>query len=342
MGWLRVQSLMMEALVTCDSVEDFAFRLVAALTSQLEWDYGAVYLKSPTGTLVLRAEVPASGRPRVALPDDVGFDSLVWNGELQADCNGALSSSVWIPLTTGGDGPGFVVLSRSIASPYDAPLAAELLALGRLVARHIVKLQAREQLAASVRMNDERIARLHASDLLGVAVADATGQFTEANDAFLRMVGRTRDELDARCVRWDEITPERYKDVDAAALEIVVATGSVIYEKEFVRPDGTPIPVLIGSALIPASDPVQTVSYFIDLSKQADTNAPEQRHRELSARELQVLTMIGRGLTVKEIAVDLELSVKTISTYRVRLLEKMDLHSTAELMRYALRAGLVD
>jgi DNA-binding NarL/FixJ family response regulator len=66
------------------------------------------------------------------------------------------------------------------------------------------------------------------------------------------------------------------------------------------------------------------------------------RHATLSARELQVLRMIGAGKTVKQIGLELGLSDKTISTYRARLLEKMQLETTAELMRYALHMGLVD
>jgi two-component system, NarL family, invasion response regulator UvrY len=65
-------------------------------------------------------------------------------------------------------------------------------------------------------------------------------------------------------------------------------------------------------------------------------------HQALSDRELQVLRMLALGKSVKDIAAELSLSKKTVSTYRTRLLEKLSLRTTAELMRYALRAGLVD
>ena len=65
-------------------------------------------------------------------------------------------------------------------------------------------------------------------------------------------------------------------------------------------------------------------------------------HESLSDRELQVLRLVAAGRSVKEIGVQLALSEKTISTYRVRMLEKMDMMTNADLMRYALRAGLVD
>jgi two-component system invasion response regulator UvrY len=65
-------------------------------------------------------------------------------------------------------------------------------------------------------------------------------------------------------------------------------------------------------------------------------------HEALSDRELQVLRMLAVGKSVKEIGADLALSEKTISTYRTRIIGKMKMRSNAELMRYALRAGLVD
>jgi two-component system, NarL family, invasion response regulator UvrY len=60
----------------------------------------------------------------------------------------------------------------------------------------------------------------------------------------------------------------------------------------------------------------------------------------LSARELEVLRRIGAGRSVKEIAAELGISPKTVSTFRTRLLAKLGLHSTAELVRYAVDRGL--
>jgi DNA-binding NarL/FixJ family response regulator len=65
-------------------------------------------------------------------------------------------------------------------------------------------------------------------------------------------------------------------------------------------------------------------------------------HETLSDREFEVLRMIASGKTVGHIAEELHLSVTTVSTYRARILEKMDLNNTAELMHYALRNHLVD
>jgi two-component system invasion response regulator UvrY len=73
-----------------------------------------------------------------------------------------------------------------------------------------------------------------------------------------------------------------------------------------------------------------------------DADAGQLPHEALSDREYQVLCLIGAGRTVSQIADDLALSVKTVSTYRTRILEKMHLQNNAELIHYAIQNGLVD
>ena len=64
-------------------------------------------------------------------------------------------------------------------------------------------------------------------------------------------------------------------------------------------------------------------------------------HETLSDREYEVMSGIGSGKTVKEIAEELSLSAKTISTYRARVLEKLGVKNSAEIAQYAIRNGLV-
>ena len=64
-------------------------------------------------------------------------------------------------------------------------------------------------------------------------------------------------------------------------------------------------------------------------------------HEQLSDREFDVLRGLGTGMTVKEVATKLGLSPKTVSTYRTRLMEKMNLASTADIVRYASQHGLI-
>ncbi len=72
-----------------------------------------------------------------------------------------------------------------------------------------------------------------------------------------------------------------------------------------------------------------------------DTPADAPLHSILSDREFQVLCLLSRGNSVSQVAEELSLSVKTISTYRARILEKMRLSNNAELTRYAIENDLV-
>lgn len=79
-----------------------------------------------------------------------------------------------------------------------------------------------------------------------------------------------------------------------------------------------------------------------ELANQINEEREVPPHETLSDREFQTLTMIASGKTVSDIAQELALSVKTISMYRSRLLQKMKLRHNAELTHYAIKHGLLD
>ena len=93
---------------------------------------------------------------------------------------------------------------------------------------------------------------------------------------------------------------------------------------------------VVGGGRYISSSLAERMASYLDLDVQ---KAP---HERLSDREFLVLRMIASGKTVSQIARELYLSVKTISTYRARVLEKMDMQNNAELTHYALQNGLVD
>ena len=78
-----------------------------------------------------------------------------------------------------------------------------------------------------------------------------------------------------------------------------------------------------------------------ELAEHFDKDNAQEPHSGLSDREFQTLVMIASGKTVSEIADQLSLSVKTISMYRARLLQKMRFRTNAELTHYALKYQLV-
>lgn len=78
------------------------------------------------------------------------------------------------------------------------------------------------------------------------------------------------------------------------------------------------------------------------LAEAISDNTDKSPHERITDREYQVLVLISTGNTLTQIAEKLSLGVATVSTYRARLLEKMGLKSTAELIRYGLEHGLVE
>jgi two-component system invasion response regulator UvrY len=105
---------------------------------------------------------------------------------------------------------------------------------------------------------------------------------------------------------------------DSAPEELLIAVRQVLNGKNYI------------SANI-AEKLVQTISMPFD----------RPLHENLSDRELQVMQLIASGKTVSEIAKEISLTVNTISTYRARILDKLQLNNNAELTRYALDNNLV-
>lgn len=78
------------------------------------------------------------------------------------------------------------------------------------------------------------------------------------------------------------------------------------------------------------------------LASHLETTTEKPLHENLSNREYEVMCMIASGKTVKEIANELSLSAKTISTYRTRILEKMNMKNNAQITHYTIQNRLVD
>jgi DNA-binding NarL/FixJ family response regulator len=100
--------------------------------------------------------------------------------------------------------------------------------------------------------------------------------------------------------------------------------------------------------LVPAIRKVARGGRFVSeavsdkLLERVGPRSSAEPHERLSDREYQVLRLLAAGKTSTEIANELALSVKTVSTYRTRLLEKLDVRTTADLIRYALAQKLVE
>ncbi len=142
----------------------------------------------------------------------------------------------------------------------------------------------RKQAKEALEQSEAKFRRLFESNLVGVAFWNAEGFITDANDAYLRIVGYSRQEFDALGkIQWRSLTPPEYNDVDNRALEEAFATRvSSIYEKEYVRRDGTRVQVVLGIALMDNSQ-VNGVAFVLDISERK--KAELERDRLLLAEQ---------------------------------------------------------
>jgi DNA-binding NarL/FixJ family response regulator len=78
------------------------------------------------------------------------------------------------------------------------------------------------------------------------------------------------------------------------------------------------------------------------LTMDLETDADKPLHEKLSAREYEIFYRLSRGEGSTKIADDLCLSVKTVSTYRARILQKMNMSNNADIIYYAIKEKLID
>jgi len=130
-----------------------------------------------------------------------------------------------------------------------------------------LELEERERIEEALRASEAKFRRVAESNMIGIMFWDLNGTVTDANDAFLDMIGYTRDELVEGKIKWDEITRPELRHLDTMAIEEMKATGAAVpFEKQFIRRDGSRLPLLFGAALLEGSKH-QTVCFALDASK---------------------------------------------------------------------------
>lgn len=134
-------------------------------------------------------------------------------------------------------------------------------------------------------------AALRASDFVGVLEFTAAG-ILEANDAFLNLIGHTRDELPSGRLSWRAVSPPEDAELDSQKLADLVASGECKpFEKEFLRPDGVRVPVLIGASLLDPAPQWRAVALVIDLTDRRKLQ--EIQHERL---RLQSVGLLAAGM----------------------------------------------
>jgi len=150
------------------------------------------------------------------------------------------------------------------------------------------------RLYREIEEREAKIRRLVDANIIGVIIADLDGSIIEANDAFLEMLGYSRDDLVAGRLRWTALTPAEWHAATQRAIAQIRATGRCdTFEKEYIRKDGQRVPALVGGAAFEDTRS-QSVSFVLDLSERKRSEEGLQRaHAELAH--------ISRVMTVGEL-----------------------------------------
>jgi PAS domain S-box-containing protein len=133
---------------------------------------------------------------------------------------------------------------------------------------------------------ERNLEQLLASDVIGILFWDLDSTAVpDANDAYLRLIGYSRDDLQAGRIDWHAITPPEYHALDEQAIAELRRTGTHRpFEKELLRPDGTRVPVLLGGSLTEPGTH-KGVSFCLDITPQ------KEALRAASAREREFTTL---------------------------------------------------
>jgi two-component system cell cycle sensor histidine kinase/response regulator CckA len=146
----------------------------------------------------------------------------------------------------------------------------------------------RDRAEEALRRSEARVQRLVESNIIGISIGDLNGKLIDANDAFLKLIGYDRAELLSGKMRWDEMTPLEYRDLDQHAVEKLRNEGVASpWEKQFFRKDGSRVSVLIGIATILSTQgDIECVAFVVDIS--------ERKKLEEQFRAAQKMEAVGR------------------------------------------------
>ncbi len=190
---------------------------------------------------------------------------------------------------------------------------------GNFFATLTVDITERRRSQEALRQSEARLRRLVDSNIIGIIYSRGGGNVTLANDALLEIIGYTHAEFKSGQIDWNSITPVEYLPLDKNAMAEVAERGACTpYEKEFIRKDGTRVPVLAGYAYFADDEMAPYVGFILDLTpqKRAEDAVREYAAQlERSNRELQDFAFVASH--------DLQEPLRKIQAFGERVRERM-------------------
>ena len=210
-------------------------------------------------------------------------------------------SILCLPLVKQGRLIAVLYLENNLAANVFTP--ARIAVLNVLVSAAAISLE-NSRLYRELQEREAKIRRLVDANIVGVLIANREGQILEANDAFLQMVGYTREDVTSGRVQWMRITPPEWMAVSEQAVAQLRASGTCeMFEKEYFRSDGSRVPALVAATVIAGSE---TLAFVLDLTERKHAEEERERLRHAQAD----LAYMSRLITVGELAASLAHEIK--------------------------------
>jgi PAS domain S-box-containing protein len=201
-------------------------------------------------------------------------------------------SILCLPLINQAKLIGVLYLENNLASQVFTPARISVLEI--LASQAAISLE-NARLYNDLQEREARIRRLFDANIIGILIWAVEGRIIEANEAFLDMLGYSREDLSSDRLRWAELTPAEWAPADQDALAQMRATGSCKpFEKEYFRRDGSRAPILIAGALFEWKRD-EGVAFVIDMT---DRKRAEEKLRASEQRLLDAQMELARATRV--------------------------------------------
>ncbi|HVH44347.1 MAG TPA: PAS domain-containing protein [Labilithrix sp.] len=167
----------------------------------------------------------------------------------------------------------------------------------------------------ALRAGESRMRQLFESPVIGILHAKVNGALLSANDRFLRMVGYSREDLEAGLLDWRAMTPSEYREIDDAMVEELVRTGAHrVYEKDYVRKDGTRVPIALGGTLFDG-DRSEVVTFVLDISDRKKADVERESLLESLARSEERYRLAA--MATEDVIYDWDLRADRVSVHTI-------------------------
>ena len=133
----------------------------------------------------------------------------------------------------------------------------------------------------ALRQSEARLRHMIETSLVAIGLGDSTGKIFDANKSFYQLTGYSRAEIQASQLGWDQLTAPEYAELDRQMMATLAAIGSAgPYEKEYIRKDGSRVPLLLTVSKLPGRD--EHIAFIMNITERKRTeNALAQALQEL-------------------------------------------------------------